>query len=858
MRKSTAIALVCALLGAGLAACAVGSEPPLPSTTPALEIPLLMPPTAAVLSSTPLPTPQPPPLETVLNLDGPPRRLGAGRLYDLAYLPPVAGHDFLALLSASGLHLYSPQTLDLLAEIEVPTDYLLERLHVFPDERLWLSGRDEEGGLHLWQVSDGGLLPLRSMDSEGTRVTAWALSPDGAVLAAAVTNASGVGTVRIFQWDVMNGDLQVIRDQHEVEVTAMTYSPDGTLLATADIDGLIRLWRRDRPRSHRLFQASMPEADGLNAAAVGDMAFSPDGGLLASGGAAGVVQLWDMRLGALERTTSKDADLGAIKDLTFSPGGGALAVSAGGNIYLWSTGDDGEALGSLTGGGDRAVFSLDCDALTEPGCTLATHQDDAAALWVWQGDQKGGRLTGQLGSFSGAIGGLALSPDGQMLAATTPGGLYLWRNGPKKSSVLAFEAGVFSAPAISPDGSRLAAAHLEQGSTRLVVWNGNGLGEPLTVLDTGQGGPVSATTFSDDAFLLAAATPDVVQVWQVFTSRLLAEFILPERSSPTVRLAFTPGGMLLLVDAGRGVQVWDVAGAQLSGDMPGGGLALAARPQGGLLRLASADPGGEIIMYTWPLLDVGSSAQTLQAPLPAGVTTASFSPDWRFLAYGDLQGAVRLWQIGDPGGFTWQLPRHRGAVAASNGVVFTADGRVVASGGADGLIWLSSVPDALPEAVERYGKAGLGRGALEAVALSEDGATLAAATGQGIYLLDPETLVVKRLIPRPVALAITGLSFTPDGNMLAVELAHHAIHIYRLRDGSQVDSLETSSVFSALAYQNSGNLLMASITGGQVIEVKQVGREGELLQSMGAGASGLVLAEFSPSCSISMRSARAA
>ena len=851
MRKLTAVTLACVLLGTGLAACSAGTASPLPSTTPTLEIPLLMPPTAAVLASTPFPTLQPPPPETIIELENLPRRLGAGRLTDLTYLTPASGSDFLALLSTSGLYLYSPETLELLAEIEVPTDYLLERLHVLPDDRLWLSGRDDAGGLHLWQVSNGNLLPLRSMDSEGMRVTAWALSPDGAVLAAAGISPLGGGTVRIFQWDVISGDLVVVRDQHEVEVTTMTYSPDGALLAAADVDGLIRLWRRDRPRSHRLFQASLPEMDGSNAAVVGDLAFSPDSELLASGGAAGVLQLWNMRLGTLERTSSNDTNLGAINDLSFSPGGSALAVSAGGKIHLWSNDDDGEPLGSLTGGG-QVAFSPNCDALTEPGCTLATHQGDAVALWVWQGDQKGGRLTGELGPFPGAIGGLALSPDGQMLAATTPSGLYLWRNEPAASSVQAFEAGVFSAPAISPDGSRLAAAQLEQGSIQLVVWHGKGLGEPLTVLDTGQNGKVSAMVFSDDAFLLAAATPDVVQVWQVFTNRLLAEINLPEQSSPVVRLAFAPGGALLVVDAGHGVQVWDVANQQVAGNLPGGGLALAARLQGGNLNLASATPGGEITMRIWPQLDPDSSIQTQQVSLPADVTSAGFSPDWRFLAYGNQKGKMQLWQIGDPGGFTWQLPRHRGPVTASNGVVFSADGRVAASGGADGLIWLSSIPDELPEPVERDGKTTLGRGALEVVALSKDGATLAAATSQGIYLLDPETLEVRRLIPRPAALAITGLAFAPNGNMLAVELAHHAIHIYRLRDGSQVDSLETNSVFSALAYQSSGNILMASITGGQVIEVKQVGREGELLQSLGAGASGLVLAEFSPACSISM------
>jgi WD40 repeat protein len=147
-----------------------------------------------------------------------------------------------------------------------------------PDGRRIASG-GYNGEVHVWKpdpfggyanAAKGSIVICRAekRDSDHTRVTAIAWSPDSKCLLAGKTDGD------IVQWEASTGECLHVFNRHQNEVNTLVYSPDKAHIATASNDGTLRVWRvEDAPSLDVVCQHAGP---------VSSVVWSPDGTLLVS------------------------------------------------------------------------------------------------------------------------------------------------------------------------------------------------------------------------------------------------------------------------------------------------------------------------------------------------------------------------------------------------------------------------------------------------------------------------------------------------------------------------------------------------------------------------------------------------
>lgn len=431
---------------------------------------------------------------------------------------------------------------------------------------------------------------------------------------------------------------------------------------------------------------------------------------------------------------------------------------------------------------------------------------------------------------------VALSPDGQLLAAGTTTGEVLLRQADTLTPLFLYSghADGIRAVAFSPDGRVLASGSEDQ---TIRLWDTT-TGSLLSVLH-GHTNYVRSLTFRSDGAVLASGSEDsTIRLWNWRTGHCL--HILQEHNRAIRSVAFSPTGNLLASGSNdQTIRLWNSETGQslaVLSEHTGYIHSVAFSPTGKLLASSSED--GTLRLW---------NSQTLQSILvlqghTARIRTIAFSSGGTLLASGSDDQTIRLWDT-----TTGQcLNAWRAHTSRIWSLTFFPDGKRLISASEDETMRCWSVPDG--QCLRTlHGYTSL----VKAVAFSTDGQLIAGGnedrtvrvwdvqTGQCLNTLESHENRVRTV------------AFSPGGNLLASGSEDETIRLWNARTGRCLRVLRGHShLVRSVAFNRDGTLLASTgfdqtirlweVSSGQCLKILQ--GQGGFIWSLAWNFDGTLLA----------------
>ncbi len=586
------------------------------------------------------------------------------------------------------------------------------------------------------------------------------------------------------------------RFQHGGEIVALAFAPDSKSIATLGRDGALRLW--DKTSAKELVSLRAP--DGVA------VAFAEKGKALSWCDARGQIyrcnagQRGDDREGQRQRIHKFDLNPSErIDTVAFTADGSAAVAGTSGNyVYFW-----GRERQLQLSGGIHAV------ALDRDGQRLAINNGPSGIyLQDISGTHQARRLLSSLGTD--AIRSLAFSPDGRLLAAGDfDNRIHLWDvNSGREVCLLeghrrmpiSGRNGVFCL-AFSPDGSRLASGAAD-GVVR--VWDVQS-GKELAHC-AGHGGRVRAVAFAPDGKCLASAGGDnALRLWDPATGRAVGP-VSDETGAVTGMSAAQDGRTLALVQLPGRLRLWDMkTGKELprTTQLPAAVAAAVFAPKG--RTLVSASVAGHLHFWDWGKAEQLRETQNVQsfihllAAANDGATVAWCGNEHRIVLW-DAKAGKQLRQFRPQGNTISEL-------------LFSPDGETLFVAGSTGVHPFSLQDDSAGR--DLSGRSG---GVLGA-AVSPDGRMVATGGQDGVVRLWEIASGKERRAMYGDIASVGAVAFSTDGALLATGSNNGFIRLWDVASGHRLHSFDghRGAVIAAAFAQRDSALITASADGTALI-----------------------------------------
>jgi WD40 repeat protein/tRNA A-37 threonylcarbamoyl transferase component Bud32 len=565
-------------------------------------------------------------------------------------------------------------------------------------------------------------------------------------------------------WSSQVHPLRFIVDR----ASCVTFSPDGKRVLTGGYAG-IQLW--DAGSGKLLGDLGEPRF-------VRSVAFSPDGTKIASGSDR-TARLWDVKSGSLLGKPLEHAREG-IDLVVFSPNGKLLATRADDTVVLWDVEAQlpvGEPL-KHAGYINAVVFRPDSKAL------LTASRDGTARLW-----DSGGKPVGKTMAHDRQVLCAAFSPDGKRIATGNWREVRLWNaetaaadgqplRHPEEVLTLAFR-----------DRNTLLTGCRDRMARFWDIRTGQRLHAPLA-----HPGGLRAVVFGRDEWFLTAGDADrAVRLWRGIADTPVGAQ-LPHQclTYGEVEAALSADGKTVATCIPFTAHVWERAAisAEVRPEFQGlflspGGQAAYSRTADGKvctwkITASNPEPLGKLI-------DPGETPQPLALSRDGKTLLTSSGGNKRLRLWDTGTGAVRADFTDFPGYYgqalsddseqllvggwrtavLYHVKEKRQHVLPHEGATrvwcaaFRPDGKVVATGGQDGVIrlWDTATGERLPQKFEH-------RGDVASLAFSRDGDYLLSGSYDGTARLWQVATGKPATAPLQHARAVLAVAISPDGKTL--------------------------------------------------------------------------------------------